>query len=199
MPVSYPVSFPVGIGLSSIELRAINSVAISRSPFTFDSQAIAYSGQMWQADVTIPATNDLAVSEEWVAFLLSLRGQFGTFLMGDPLRTSLRGTATSCSITGSAGDSTVSATVPNGQTLLRGDYIQLGIGADSTLHKVILDYTGTGSATNLDIWPALRKTRNSAATLSNTKGVFRLDSNEQSWSINESKVYGISFGAVEAI
>ena len=200
MAIAYPISIPTGIGIAEIELRAINAVALSRSPFTFDSQAHAYPGQMWQADITIPQTNNIEVAEEWVAFLLSLRGQFGTFLLGDPLRTTLRGTATSCSVTGSSGDSTVSATVPNGQTLLRGDYIQLGSGATSTLHKVLVDYTGTGSASNLEIWPALRTDRSSAtATLSNTKGVFRLSSNEQAWSINESNAYGITFGAMEAI
>jgi len=200
MAISYPVSIPTGIGIAQIELRAVNAVALSRSPFTFSSQAHAYQGQMWQADVTIPKTNSISDAEEWVAFLLSLRGQFGTFLLGDPLRTTPRGTATSCTITGSAGDNTVSATVTDGQTLLRGDYIQLGSGATSTLHKVLVDYTGTGAAADLEIWPALRVNRSSAtATLSNTKGVFRLSSNEQAWSINESSAYGISFGAMEAI
>lgn len=200
MAISYPVSIPTGIGIAQIELRAVNAVALSRSPFTFASQAHAYQGQMWQADVTIPKTNSIADAEEWVAFLLSLRGQFGTFLLGDPLRTTLRGTATSCTVTGSAGANTVSATVTDGETLLRGDYIQLGSASTATLHKVLVDYTGTGAAADLEIWPALRVNRSSAtATLSNAKGVFRLSSNEQAWSINESNAYGISFGAMEAI
>lgn len=200
MAISYPLSIPTGIGIAQIELRAVNAVALSRSPFTFASQAHAYQGQMWQADVTIPPTNSIADAEEWVAFLISLRGQFGTFLLGDPLRKTLRGTATSCTVTGSSGAATVSATVPVGETLLRGDYIQLGTAATSTLHKVLVDYTGTGSAADLEIWPALRVNRSSAtATLSNTVGLFRLASNEQAWSINESNSYGISFGATEAI
>ena len=200
MAISYPVSIPTGIGIAQIELRAVNAVALSRSPFTFSSQVHAYQGQMWQADVTIPKTNSISDAEEWVAFLLSLRGQIGTFLLGDPLRKTLRGTATSCSITGSAGDNTVSATVTAGQTRLRGDYIQLGSASTATLHKVLVDYTGTGSAADLEIWPALRVNRSSAtATLSNAKGVFRLSGNEQTWSINESSAYGISFGAMEAI
>lgn len=154
---------------------------------------------MWQADVTLPPMKT-ADAEQWLGFLLSLRGQYGTFLLGDPLRTSLRGTATSCSITGSSGDNTVSATVPSGETLLAGDYIQLGSASTATLHKVLVDYTGTGSAADLEIWPAIRTTHSaSSATLSNAKGNFRLSTNEQAWSINEASIYGITFGAMEAI
>jgi hypothetical protein len=199
MAISYPVALPIHTGIAQIELRAVNAVAYSQSPFTFSGQAHAYQGQMWQADVSLPPM--LAEdAEHWLGFLLSLRGRFGTFLLGDPLRTSLRGTATAATITGSAGDNTVSATVTAGQTLLAGDYIQLGSGATATLHKVLVNYTGTGSAADLEIWPGLRVARSSAtATLTNTKGVFRLSSNEQAWSINEASIYGITFGAMEAI
>jgi hypothetical protein len=199
MAISYPVALPTHTGIAQIELRAVNAVAYSQSPFTFSGQAHAYQGQMWQADVSLPPM--LAEdAEQWLGFLLSLRGRFGTFLLGDPLRTSLRGTATAATITGSAGDNTVSATVTDGQTLLAGDYIQLGSGATATLHKVLVDYTGTGSATDLEIWPALRVNRSAvSAVLSNTVGVFRLSSNETSWSSNEIAKYGITFGAMEAI
>jgi len=199
MAISYPVALPTHTGIAQIELRAVNAVAYSQSPFTFAGQAHAYQGQMWQADVTLPPMKT-ADAEQWLGFLLSLRGRYGTFLLGDPLRTSLRGTATSCTVTGSAGDNTVSATVTAGQTLLAGDYIQLGSGSTAALHKVLVNYTGTGSAADLEIWPALRVARSSAtATISNAKGLFRLNSNEQAWSINEASIYGITFGAMEAI
>lgn len=198
MAISYPRSLPTHTGIAHIELRAVNAVAYKQSPFTFRGQAHAYPGQIWQADVTLPPM-EVADAEQWVGFLLSMRGRFGTFLMGDPLRTSLRGTATSATITGSAGDNTVSATVASGQTLLAGDYIQLGSGSTATLHKVLIDYTGTGSAANLEIWPALRVDRSAVgATLTNAQGVFRLSSNEQAWSINEASIYGITFAAMEA-
>lgn len=199
MAINYPVALPTHTGIAQIELRAVNAVAYSQSPFTFAGQAHAYQGQMWQADVTLPPMKT-ADAEQWLGFLLSLRGQYGTFLLGDPLRTSLRGTATSCSITGASGDNTVSATVPVGETLLAGDYIQLGSASTATLHKVLVDYTGTGSAADLEIWPAIRTTHSaSSATLSNAKGNFRLSTNEQAWSINEASIYGITFGAMEAI
>jgi hypothetical protein len=94
----------------------------------------------------------------------------------------------------------VSATVPSSETLLAGDYIQLGSAGTATLHKVLVDYTGTGSAADLEIWPAIRTDHTaSSATLSNAKGNFRLSTNEQAWSINEASIYGITFGAMEAI
>lgn len=199
MAISYPLALPTVTRVRSIDLTAINAVAYSQSPFTFAGQAHAYQGQMWQADVSLPPMRRTA-AEQWIAFLLSLRGQYGTFLLGDPTCSSIRGTATSCSITGASGDNTVSATVPSGETLLAGDYIQLGSAGTATLHKVLVDYTGTGTAANLEIWPAIRTTHTaSSTTLSNAKGNFRLSSNQQNWSINEAAIYGITFGAMEAI
>ena len=199
MAISYPLALPTVTRVRSIDLTAINAVAYSQSPFTFAGQAHAYQGQMWQADVSLPPMRRTA-AEQWIAFLLSLRGQYGTFLLGDPTCSAIRGTATSCSITGASGDNTVSATVPSGETLLAGDYIQLGSASTATLHKVLVDYTGTGSAADLEIWPAIRTTHSaSSATLSNAKGNFRLSTNEQAWSINEASIYGITFGAMEAI
>lgn len=199
MALVYPLSLPTVTRVRSIDLTAINAVAYSQSPFTFAGQAHAYQGQMWQADVSLPPMRRTA-AEQWIAFLLSLRGQYGTFLLGDPTCSTIRGTATSCSITGASGDNTVSATVPSGETLLAGDYIQLGSAGTATLHKVLVDYTGTGAAADLEIWPAIRTTHSaSSATLSNAKGNFRLSTNEQAWSINEASIYGITFGAMEAI
>ena len=92
MTISYPLALPSHTGLRAIELRATNAVAYSRSPFTFAGQAFAYPGQMWQADVTLPPMKR-ADAEQWVAWLVSLRGQLGTFTMGDPIGASPRGTA----------------------------------------------------------------------------------------------------------
>ena len=138
-------------------------------------------------------------AEEWSAFLLSLRGQSGTFLLGDPLGCVPRGTASACTVTGDAGTNTVSATVPTGETLLPGDYIQLGAGAASRLHKVTQSYTGTGAAADLEIWPSLRTAASAvSATLSDCVGVFRLSSNETGWAADIQQ-YSITFGAREAI
>ena len=194
MAISYPLSLPTNIGMASIELRAKNTVAVSSSPFTYKQTVYAYDGQMWEADVTLPPMNR-DDAESWIAFLMSLKGRYGTFLLNDPSATTRRGTATSATITGSAGDSSVTVTMTG--TLKAGDYIQLGTASDATLHKVLVDKSGSGT---LEIWPKLRKARSSvSADLTSASGVFRLASNETAWSINDASFYGISFGATEVV
>lgn len=194
MAISYPLSTPTTIGLESIELRAVNAVATSQSPFTYKQQIIAHQGQRWEASINIPAVRrDLAAS--WKAFLVALKGQQGTFLLGDPDYTTPRGDVSSCAVTGSAGDESVTVVMTG--SLLAGDYIQLGSGSQAKLHQVLEDQTGSGT---LEIWPGLRDDYTSASiTFNNAKGVFRLNQNISSWSISNSSTYGISFEAVEVI
>ena len=194
MAISYPLSLPATNSVSEITLTAINAVAYSRSPFTFTGQAHAYAGEMWSADITLKPMRE-ADAEAWSAWLTALRGQFGTFLLGNPFRSSPRGTASAATITGSAGDRSV--TVAKSGTLLAGDYFQLGTTSQARLYKVLEDSSGSGT---LEIWPSLRADASGvAADLSSPVGAFRLSSNEASWSVNNLAVYGITFGAVEAI
>jgi len=192
LAISYPLSTPTTIGFESIELRAVNAVATSQSPFTYKQQVISHTGQRWEASVNIPSVRrDLAA--EWKAFLTALKGQTGTFLLGDPDYSNPRGDVSSCTLSGSSGDET--ATVVMTGTLKAGDYIQLGSGSTAKLHQVLIDQTDNG---NLEIWPSLRKDYTSEiVTFSNPRGVFRLSSNMTSWNINSSSAYGISFEAVE--
>ena len=194
MAISYPLSTPTSIGIEKVELRTVNAVLTSQSPFTYKQQVIAHAGQRWEASVTIPPVRrDKAA--EWKAMLVALKGQTGTFLLGDPDYASPRGTVSSCTVSGSEGDETV--TVAMSGSLLAGDYIQLGSGASSRLHQVLVDQTGGG---DLEIWPGLRGDYSSStAVFTNPKGVFRLKSNVSSWSIDNASFYGISFEAVENI
>lgn len=194
MTISYPLSLPASNTISAITFTTINAVAYSRSPFTFSGQAHAYAGEMWQADVTLKPMREND-AEAWSAFLTSLRGQLGTFHLGNPFRNSPRGTASSASITGSTGGRSVTVSMTG--TLLAGDYFALGSGTSARLYKVLKDQSGSGT---LEIWPALRANASSAAAvLSNPVGTFRLASNDVSWSLNNLAVYGITFGAIEAI
>ena len=194
MPLSYPLATPTTIGIESIELRAVNAVAVSQSPFTFKQQVISHGGQKWEASVNIPSVHrDKAA--EWKAMLVGLKGQTGTFLLGDPDYATPQGTVSSCVASGSAGDDAVSVVMTG--TLKAGDYIQLGSGSSAKLHQVLLDQDGDGS---LEIWPSLRTNYSNQSVVFNApKGVFRLATNMTSWSINNASIYGISFEAVEAV
>jgi len=194
LAISYPLALPTSIGIANITLSANNAVAVSSSPFTFRQQIVQHAGQRWTASVSIPPVRrDLA--EPWNAFLLALNGPVGTFLLGDPNAKTPRGTATSATLTGTSGSSSPTITMIG--TLLAGDYIQLGSGATATLHKVLVDRSGNGT---VEIWPSLRSTVTDATvTLTNTVGRFRLSSNQQSFSIDNASIYGISFDCVEAL
>jgi hypothetical protein len=206
MAISYPLSMPTNTRIRSIELRAVNAVAYSRSPFTFAGQAFAYAGQMWQADVTLPPMKR-AEAEQWLAWLVSLRGSLGTFLLGDPLGCVARGVATGTPLI--KGGSQTGGTInidgaTSGVTgwLKAGDYVQIGSGGTARLHKVLQDANSDGSGNvTLELWPHVRTAPadNAAVTVSSAKGLFRLASNEQAWSINEASIYGITFSAMEAV
>lgn len=194
MALTYPLDTPTTIGIESIELRAVNAVATSQSPFTYKQQIISHGGQKWEAAVTIPSVHrDKAA--QWKAMLVGLKGQTGTFLLGDPDYATPQGTVSSCVLSGSAGSET--ATVVMTGTLKAGDYIQLGSGPSAKLHQVLLDQDGDGT---LELWPSLRSDyTSSTVTFNSPKGVFRLSTNVTSWSINNASTYGISFEAVEVI
>jgi len=194
MAISYPLNTPTTIGIESIELRAVNAVAVSQSPFTYKQQVISHQGQIWSASVSIPSVRrDLAA--EWKAMLVALKGSVGTFLLGDPDYATPRGTIEgSPTLSGTAGDSTVSINMTG--TLLAGDYIQLGTSSAARLHQVLVDQDGSG---NLEIWPDLRSTYSGEAVIySSPKGIFRLAQSVTSWSIDNASFYGISFEAIEA-
>jgi hypothetical protein len=209
MAYSYPLTLPTVSGIRSISLRVRNVVGISQSPFTLKQQVISHSGQQWEADISLPPmTRD--EGEDWVSFLVKLKGQQGTFLLGDPSGATPRGSAATTAgtpVVNGAGQTGSSLTVDGlpvsvSGYLKAGDYIQLGTASSSTLHKVLNDVTTSASGeASFDIYPSIRTAPadGSSVTVSNAKGVFRLSSNETSWSISEVELFGISFSAVEAI
>jgi len=209
MAESFPLSLPTHTGIAQIRLLARDVVGVSTSPFNLKQQIFRHPGQRWEADVTLPPMQR-ADAEQWAAFLLRLRGQYGTFLLGDPANATPRGTASATPGTpvvngaSQTGDELNIDGLPTSETgyLKAGDYIQLGTGATATLHKVLedVDSNASGEAT-LNLWPQVRTAPadNAAVTVSNAQGNFRLASNETMWDINNATLYGITFGAVEAL
>lgn len=206
MAITYPLSLPSVAGIAQVTLRAENVTAISRSPFSLAQKVYSHPGQAWAADVTLPPM-DREDAEEWVAFLLSLKGQAGTFLMGDTAGATARGTPTGTPLVNGANQTGGTLVIDGATTgvtnwLKAGDYIQLGSGSTATLHKVLTaaDSDGSGNVT-LDIWPNLRTSPadNAAVTVANTVGRWRLASAVQDWDISAAQIYGVTFAAVEAL
>ena len=205
MSISYPLALPTQAGIAKVRLTANDIVGISQSPFTAAQQVYKYPGQFWEADVTLPPMKR-ADAEYWISFLLKLNGPFGTFLLGDPNGGTARGVATGTPLV-NGGSQTGNELITDGWTnsqtgiLKAGDYIQLGSGSTAQLYKVLDDANsdGSGNAT-LTIWPSLRSSPsdNATITVSNPKGVFRLVT-QPSWDISEASIYGLTFGAREAL
>lgn len=205
MAISYPVNFP-DVGIRSMTIRARNVVGMSASPFTGQQQVYKHQGQWWEAEVTLPPMKR-ADAEQVVAFLLSLKGRFGTFILGDPANTSPRGVGTGTPLVAGAGQ-TGDTLVTDGWTaeqtgiMKAGDWIQLGSGASTRLYKVLQDANSdNGTNATLTIWPDLRSSPSNNATIvtSSPKGIWRLTSNETEFSIDEASIYGITFACIEAL
>jgi len=204
MTISYPLSLPTGLGLERFAWTNFNAVGMTRSPFTFATQAQQHQGQLWSAEVSVAAATSRAKVEPWMAFLAQLMGPWGTFLMGDPYGKTAMGVATGTPRVNGAGQTgntlaTYGWTANITNILKRGDYIQIG----QRLYKVLNDHnTDGGGGTTLDIWPRLRESPANNATIitSNTVGLFRLaDSEVKLHELDRELIYAISFAAVEAI
>ena len=196
MAITYPLTVP-NHNFSSMTIRMKRVVAVSESAFTLQQQVYEHQGARWEAEVTLPPLSH-SEARTWEAFFLKLHGQRGTFLMGNPLHTDASGTITTATVSGTnnirSQELVISGT--NGQTILAGDYFELG----SRLYQVVDNATIASDTATLNIEPPLRATV-SSGTLDFTlpKGTWRLASNDVSWNINNASIYGFTFACVEAL
>lgn len=176
-------AFP-DVGFERMMMRLKSATQITTSPFTFDQQVHQHQGVRWEAEVTLPP---LARSEakQVEAFFASLRGQSGTFTMGNPIHTT---TATG-TITSGARNAT---TVTGSTNAVPGDYFEIS----GSLYILTAKNGGT-----LDIMPPLRSPISSSTPMDFTlpKGTWRLSSNDVEWDIGTSSLYSFTFACVEAI
>jgi len=206
MAITYPLALPTHTGVSGVRLRANDIVSMNVSPFSAVQQVYKYTGQFWEADITLPPMKR-EDADYWITFLMKLGGPYGTFLLGDPSASTARGVATGTPVVNGASQ-TGYELVTDGWTadttgiMKAGDYIQLGTGENSRLYKVLDDVNsdGSGNAT-LTIWPNLRSSPadNESITVSDCKSVFRLTTSATDINVNEASLYGVTFGAVEAL
>lgn len=209
MAESYPLSLPTHTGIASLNWMGENRVAITESPFTMSQQVVKHAGQRWSGVLNLPSMKR-EDAELWNAFFLRLDGSYGTFIMGDPIAATPRGSASTAAGTpvvngaSQTGHELDIDGLPSSATgyLKAGDYIQLGSGSSARLYKVLqdVDSNASGEAT-LNIWPDLRSSPSDNATVvvSDAKGVFRLSDNTVNWDISPNSFYTISFSFVEAL
>ena len=202
---SYPLTFPTVSGIKTQRFALTRTVAVSASPFTGQEQVFQHEGEIWSTQITFPPMlKDKAAVV--LAFLLQLRGRRGTFKIGDQDRKTIQGVApgtirvNGASQTGNqvALDGFANST---NNLFKAGDYIQIG----SYLYMVTEDVNSNGSGeANVKIEPSLRQSIETIADdatvlYTNTKTLFRLDSNETGWDTDQVSKYGISLSATEAL
>ena len=199
MTTTYPLTFPsVGVRSSSFRLR--NVVSESQSVYTGATQVYAHQGQWWEGEITFVKTNRETASE-LVAFLLALRGKFGTFLYGDPdyLALGSRGAGGGTPLV--AGGSQTGRTLdvdgftPLTTVYYKGDYFSLGSGTSTRLYCLTKDATTDSSgAVTLDFEPALRSSPDDddPLTFTGAKCLMMLNENVAEWNVNESNIYDFS-------
>lgn len=205
MTISYPLSVPTVNVSKRIRFRGRSAVGESESPFTFEKQFYVHPGEELQFEASLPSMSE-EEAEQWVAFLLSLNGKEGTFLMGPPGYTGPFGTWLGTSPVVHGPSQTGRTLNVDGLlgflTATRGSWIQLGSGSSARLHKVLQNVTfDSGGAGSLDLWPRIvtAPADDAAVTLANPVGCFRLSSNERGWDIDEAMSVGISFAGRQEI
>jgi hypothetical protein len=195
MSITYPLTLPVTKGIRMVTLMAHYIVGIAASSFTGQQQVYEYPGSFWEAQVELPRMVR-ADAEVWIAFLLSLHGRSGSFFLGDPAGRTALGTASGVTVNGASQTGNTLAVSGSG-TIQAGDYLQLGSGITTRLHK---NLTTQALPATLDIFPRLREspTNGSSVVLASAVGTFRLKDNVTSFAIDVAKTYGITFNAIEA-
>tara|TARA_Y100000004_G_scaffold161114_1_gene188987 strand:- start:9 stop:635 length:627 start_codon:yes stop_codon:yes gene_type:complete len=202
---SYPLTLPTATGIVTQNFSLTRAVAVTTSPFTFQTQVHQHQGEFWRTVISLPPMLR-ANANIWLSFLLQLRGRRGTFKIGDQDAKTITGAATGtirvngASQTGNqvALDGFANST---SNVFKAGDYIQIG----SYLYMVIEDVSSNASGeADVKIEPALRSSLESipddtTVIYSNTTTIMRLDSNELGWQTDKVSKYGISFSASEAL
>lgn len=199
MAVTYPLASPVSYGWSTLEWGPFDNTARGRTAFTLQDIVQVYDGACWKGKLTIipQAKADGRALAAWIS---SLKGRRGTFLLGDPACAAPLGSARTvpgAPVVDGAGQSGGSLAVrglPAGASgyLLAGDYLQLGSGASARLHMVLndVDADGAGEAA-IDLRPNLRSSPGDgdAVTIDNPQGVFALARPYNPWQVRIPLIY----------
>lgn len=206
MAITYPLAIPNLSAIASFTLTRENVVGVSQSPFTFEQQVYQHQGQRWGATLeTHPLPR--ASIEEWRAWLTSLMGAYGTFLMGDPMAQVPRGSAGGTPKVRVGSQSGNELDIYDAETsvnswLLPGDYIQVGSSSTAALYRVLTQPTTNASgAALLDVWPRLRSIPSSGAVIyvNSCVGRWRLTAGSESETFYSPNNIALAFSAVEAL
>lgn len=203
MAITYPLTLPNRPAPSRFAIEPASFSAMTQSPWTASQQVQLNQGQMWTISIDLPPMGE-GDARNWLSQLLALRGQYGTFLYGNPKMKTPRGNWGSAPVVNGAGQTGQELAVgglPANAIIRAGDFFQIGSGSTARLYTITQDVTANGSGqATLDIWPRLRTatTDGAAVVASSPVGVFRLAAPSVSLQFEPFR-YGLSLQFIEAI
>ena len=205
-PPWHVVTMPSSPTARQLQFGAIDSVAQTVSPFTGATQTQQWiGGDRGDLGVTLPPMR-LVSANNWIAFLMALRGRAKCFAMGDPLGRNPQGNPqVQYALTNGVQPVNTQRLWTKGWPtsgtglLYPGDYMQIGWRLYRVASLSAISADGAGGS-YIDIWPALREQLADSVPMLfyNTVGLFRLADNRREWNVDQTKMYGLSFKAVEA-
>lgn len=173
MTISFPRVFPSHKNPVSVTFRSHKVVGVSTAPFSLVSQTQEFQGERWEGEVSLTAMVR-ADAAPWIAWLRSLRGPVGSFLLGDPSCATSRGSAAATPGTPQVDgihairSRTLAIKTVRGNVtgyLKAADHIALGTGSSRRMYEVLQDVDLTSGDATIDIWPALRTSLADSATI----------------------------------
>jgi len=201
--INFPVVPPTNLNPSSIQLLFSNVNGVGVSPYSLQTQVASYGGDGWGLAVGFDPM-DREEAAPWIAFLASLRGQFGTFLFGPNTFGTPLGAGAGVSTPRVKGASQTGYTLETDgwtlstEVLKKGDFFEI----DSRLYMNLTDATTDGSGeVTLDVWPSLRAPADNALIITSSPvGLWRLTSNlVRAVDVPNTELYTITFEAQEAL
>lgn len=186
----------------SIEWGKSNKVGLTDSPFTGQQQIQDWNNSWPEISLSYAAIPEL-YGPQWDAFMMALRGSANIFQFGNPRILRPLGTGLGSPLVDGSSQTgytlaTKGWTASAQGVLLPGDPIQIGF----RMYWVTATANASGAGkVTLSIWPNIRESPldGTVINLQNTKGVWRLKSNNPKLTTTVGGIYSVTFEAREAI
>jgi len=203
MTTTYPIELPDGAKFKQIDMRLARAVGITQSPYSKVMQVQKHQGAQWMAEIILPPQLGIRSGRAWQAWINSLCGQAGTFMMGDPLAKTPMGTATGALVdaTTAARSTTLAGKgMSAGATLLWGDQFQVGLHLYQIGKREGITADGSGDAT-LEFEPPLREAagEDNEVIMLAPKGIWRLAAGDLGVSIKPNQQFDITIPCMEDV
>ena len=196
MAITYPIQMPLrsdgSTVVQSYNLRMVNKVGVTESPFTFKQQIQDYNAMRWELTFTTAPLYG-ADAKNFRAFLQSLKGRLGMFYFPIPQS----GVNYSTNGAHTEGSDAVTFRTSNQATnpLVSGTYFSIM----NRLYMALEDWQN--DTTPVNVTPNLRNSLTNSNTIysNNPIGTFRLASNTSEFSVDVTEGHSFTVACEEAL